>query len=135
MPAIVGAGRTRPAICLCSSSVSLPRDTALRSEPSRMAMPLDRASASASAAVTVMPARARTSAIPAPIVPRPTTPAERISIPRDTTVSAMRLVIARCSVEHAGRLSAHLPPALRLLIVKADGSVLVLSDGGSYKAN
>jgi len=36
-------------------------------------------------------------------------------------------------VDYAGRLSAHLPPALRLLIVKADGSVLVHSDGGSYK--
>src|SRR5215469_16083021 len=45
----------------------------------------------------------------------------------------MRLVIARCSVDYAGRLSAHLPPALRLLIVKADSSVLVHSDGGSYK--
>ncbi len=45
----------------------------------------------------------------------------------------MRLVIARCSVDYAGRLAAHLPPALRLLIVKADGSVLVHSDGGSYK--
>jgi RecB family endonuclease NucS len=45
----------------------------------------------------------------------------------------MRLVIARCSVDYAGRLSAHLPLALRLLIVKADGSVLVHSDGGSYK--
>jgi endonuclease len=45
----------------------------------------------------------------------------------------MRLVIARCSVDYAGRLSAHLPSALRLLIIKADGSVLVHSDGGSYK--
>jgi RecB family endonuclease NucS len=45
----------------------------------------------------------------------------------------MRLVIARCSVDYAGRLSAHLPSAMRLLIVKADGSVLVHSDGGSYK--
>jgi len=45
----------------------------------------------------------------------------------------VRLVIARCSVDYAGRLSAHLPPAMRLLIVKADGSVLVHSDGGSYK--
>jgi endonuclease len=46
---------------------------------------------------------------------------------------AVRLVIARCSVDYAGRLSAHLPAATRLLIVKADGSVLVHSDGGSYK--
>ncbi|HVB45724.1 MAG TPA: endonuclease NucS [Streptosporangiaceae bacterium] len=45
----------------------------------------------------------------------------------------MRLVITRCSVDYAGRLTAHLPSALRLLIVKADGSVLVHSDGGSYK--
>ncbi len=45
----------------------------------------------------------------------------------------MRLVIARCSVDYAGRLSAHLALATRLLIVKADSSVLVHSDGGSYK--
>lgn len=45
----------------------------------------------------------------------------------------MRLVIARCQVDYAGRLTAHLPMATRLLIVKADGSVLVHSDGGSYK--
>ena len=45
----------------------------------------------------------------------------------------MRLVIARCEVDYIGRLTAHLPPALRLLLVKGDGSVLVHSDGGSYK--
>ncbi len=45
----------------------------------------------------------------------------------------MRLVIARCSVNYVGRLTAHLPLATRLLLVKADGSVLVHSDGGSYK--
>ena len=45
----------------------------------------------------------------------------------------MRLVIAKCSVDYDGRLSAHLPLATRLLLVKADGSVLVHSDGGSYK--
>ncbi|WP_286345687.1 endonuclease NucS [Frondihabitans sucicola] len=45
----------------------------------------------------------------------------------------MRLVIARCSVDYAGRLSAHLPLATRLLMVKSDGSLLVHSDGGSYK--
>ena len=45
----------------------------------------------------------------------------------------MRLVIARCSVDYVGRLTAHLPLATRLLVVKADGSVLVHSDGGSYK--
>jgi endonuclease len=48
-------------------------------------------------------------------------------------LASVRLVIARCSVTYAGRLSAHLPPALRLLIVKADSSVLIHSDGGSYK--
>ena len=45
----------------------------------------------------------------------------------------MRLVIAKCSVDYAGRLSAHLPMATRLLMIKSDGSVLVHSDGGSYK--
>ncbi|KQO95675.1 endonuclease NucS [Leifsonia sp. Leaf264] len=45
----------------------------------------------------------------------------------------MRLVIAKCSVDYAGRLSAHLPLATRLLMLKADGSLLVHSDGGSYK--
>jgi endonuclease len=45
----------------------------------------------------------------------------------------VRIVIARCSVDYAGRLSAHLPLATRLIMIKADGSVLVHSDGGSYK--
>ncbi len=45
----------------------------------------------------------------------------------------MRLVIARCQVDYAGRLTAHLPMATRVLMVKADGSVLIHSDGGSYK--
>ena len=45
----------------------------------------------------------------------------------------MRLVVARCQVDYAGRLTAHLPMATRVLMVKADGSVLVHSDGGSYK--
>ncbi|MFD1720461.1 endonuclease NucS [Amnibacterium endophyticum] len=45
----------------------------------------------------------------------------------------MRLVVAECSVDYAGRLSAHLPPARRVLMLKADGSVLVHADGGSYK--
>jgi endonuclease len=47
--------------------------------------------------------------------------------------AAVRIVIARCSVDYAGRLSAHLPLATRLIMIKADGSVLVHSDGGSYK--
>lgn len=45
----------------------------------------------------------------------------------------MRLVIARCSVDYAGRLSAHLPSATRLLLVKADGSVSVHADDRAYK--
>ncbi|MBM9462927.1 endonuclease NucS [Aeromicrobium sp. YIM 150415] len=45
----------------------------------------------------------------------------------------MRVVIARCQVDYAGRLTAHLPMATRVIMVKADGSVLVHSDGGSYK--
>ena len=45
----------------------------------------------------------------------------------------MRLVIAKCSVDYAGRLSSHLPLATRLLVLKNDGSILVHSDSGSYK--
>ena len=45
----------------------------------------------------------------------------------------MRLVIADCSVRYEGRLNAHLPLARRLIMLKADGSVLIHSDGGSYK--
>lgn len=41
--------------------------------------------------------------------------------------------MARCQVDYAGRLTAHLPMATRVLMIKADGSVLVHSDGGSYK--
>ncbi len=45
----------------------------------------------------------------------------------------MRLVIARCSVDYEGRLSAHLPSATRLVMVKADGCVAIHADGGAYK--
>ena len=45
----------------------------------------------------------------------------------------MRLVIARCTVDYTGRLEAHLPEAVRLLMVKADGCVAVHADGGAYK--
>ena len=45
----------------------------------------------------------------------------------------MRLVIAKCTVDYAGRLTAHLPLANRLLMLKGDGSILVHSDTGSYK--
>jgi endonuclease len=48
-------------------------------------------------------------------------------------VLVVRVVIATCSVDYAGRLSAHLPLATRLIMVKADGSVAVHSDTGSYK--
>ena len=45
----------------------------------------------------------------------------------------MRLVIARCSVDYEGRLAAHLPEAVRLVMVKADGCVAIHADGGAYK--
>ena len=54
----------------------------------------------------------------------------------DTTESGaqrVRLIVARCQVDYAGRLAAHLPMATRVIMVKADGSVLIHSDGGSYK--
>ena len=45
----------------------------------------------------------------------------------------MRLVVARCAARYTGRLTAHLELATRLIVVKADGSVLLHADGGSYK--
>ena len=45
----------------------------------------------------------------------------------------MRLVVARCTVDYDGRLTAHLPEAVRLLMVKADGCVAIHADGGAYK--
>jgi RecB family endonuclease NucS len=52
---------------------------------------------------------------------------------RGTMAGLMRLVIATCSVDYSGRLSAHLPMAARLLLLKADGSVQVHSDDRAYK--
>ena len=45
----------------------------------------------------------------------------------------MRILVARCSVDYVGRLTAHLPESTRVIMLKADGSVLIHSDGGSYK--
>lgn len=45
----------------------------------------------------------------------------------------MRLLVARCTVEYAGRLETRLPEAVRLVMVKADGCVAIHSDGGAYK--
>jgi endonuclease len=45
----------------------------------------------------------------------------------------VRLVVARCEVTYTGRLTAYLPEAIRLLVFKADGSVLVHADSGGYK--
>jgi endonuclease len=48
-------------------------------------------------------------------------------------VAAVRLIVARCEVRYTGRLTAVLPEALRLLMVKSDGSVMVHADTGGYK--
>jgi RecB family endonuclease NucS len=45
----------------------------------------------------------------------------------------VRVIVARCEVRYSGRLSAVLPEALRLLMIKADGAVMVHSDAGGYK--
>ncbi len=45
----------------------------------------------------------------------------------------MRLVVAECTVDYRGRLEAHLPRAVRLIMVKADGCVAIHADGGAYK--
>jgi len=45
----------------------------------------------------------------------------------------MRLIVARCEVHYTGRLTSRLPEALRLIMIKADGSVMVHADTGGYK--
>lgn len=45
----------------------------------------------------------------------------------------MRLIVARCTVDYTGRLSTHLPEAVRLLMVKSDGTFMIWSDGGGQK--
>ncbi len=50
-----------------------------------------------------------------------------------TVLPAVRLIVARCEVSYTGRLAAYLPPSTRLLMFKADGSVLVHADAGGYK--
>ena len=45
----------------------------------------------------------------------------------------MRLIVARCEVRYSGRLTAVLPEALRLLMIKSDGSVMVHADTGGFK--
>jgi len=45
----------------------------------------------------------------------------------------VRLIVATCEVDYSGRLTAHLPMAKRLVMVKSDGSVSIHSDGGAYK--
>ena len=45
----------------------------------------------------------------------------------------MRLIVARCEVRYSGRLNALLPDAVRLIMLKSDGSVLVHADAGGYK--
>ena len=52
---------------------------------------------------------------------------------RPVASAPVRLVIARCSVDYIGRLTAHLPMATRLLLVKADGSVSIHADDRAYK--
>jgi endonuclease len=49
------------------------------------------------------------------------------------TSLCVRLVIARCQVDYVGRLTAHLPTAIRLIMVKADGSVSIHADDRAYK--
>src|SRR4051812_29955323 len=51
----------------------------------------------------------------------------------DSTLAAVRLIVAHCEVTYSGRLSAFLPASTRLLMLKDDGSVLVHADAGGYK--
>src|SRR5215210_7919545 len=146
--------RTRPSRSRWASLLSLPRCTARSVEFCRWPRPRSRDSSVGSTPMTCRPSRAKTSTMPAPIVPRPTTPTVVNSLAisgaparlttRATAVCAaravsqvawppVRLVIARCTVDYVGRLTAHLPSAPRLILVKADGSVSLHADDRAYK--
>ena len=60
-------------------------------------------------------------------------PAPSRSILLSSYRQAMRLIVARCEVRYTGRLEALLPEALRLVMIKSDGSVMVHADTGGYK--
>ena len=64
-----------------------------------------------------------------------TAPGAHLEVGKGVTVDSpvVRIVVATCQVDYAGRLSAHLPMATRVLMLKSDGSVLIHADGGSYK--
>ena len=82
--------------------------------------------ASASVAQAAQPRTLRTKLAKAPLRPRdPSAPAP--------SVPTLRLIVARCAVSYTGRLGTVLPSAVRLLVLKADGSVMVHSDAGGYK--
>jgi hypothetical protein len=63
----------------------------------------------------------------------PPGPAANVSEMVHRLLERMRLIVARCSVEYSGRLSTRLPEAVRLLMIKADGTFMVWSDGGGSK--
>jgi endonuclease len=52
---------------------------------------------------------------------------------RDSTVRAVRLIVARCEVHYTGRGSTFLPESTRLLMLKSDGTFMVWSDDGGSK--
>jgi len=58
---------------------------------------------------------------------KPSTPVRNLAVPD------MRLIVARCAVSYSGRLSTSLPMAVRLIVLKADGSVMIHADSGGYK--
>ncbi len=65
--------------------------------------------------------------------PRPRARPARAERRTSASVTPVRLVIARCSVDYVGRLTAHLPLSTRLILVKADGSVSIHADDRAYK--
>ena len=96
----------RPRISACSASVILPRLTARPVECSRCSRPRRSASSPTSTPTTAMPLRANTSAMPAPMVPRPTTPTVRNSRPEAGTVvsgDVLEVMPAWCHAPLRGR--------------------------------
>ena len=115
------APRRAPRRASSASTRRRSRSTSTASRPASASTPAPSASPTATCrrAAAVIQQRMRDRERPPQLRPGAWRGAGR----RRYRASAVRLVIARCSVDYAGRLTAHLPEAVRLIMVKADGCV------------
>ena len=79
------------------------------------------------------PARSRRGAFGRRTAPAYDDPSTRRTHDATCETAPMRVLVARCTVSYAGRLGARLAPGIRLVLIKADGSIAIHSDSKAYK--